>query len=60
LQDGGLGRLQSHEVSSYREEEVEQHAVPDDVLQEVTAALQELGPDNLQGEPAAAAAYGLN
>jgi hypothetical protein len=44
-------------VSSYREEEVEQHAVPDDVLQEVGAALQELGSDNLQGEaPAAAAA----
>ncbi|KAF8072575.1 poc1a [Scenedesmus sp. PABB004] len=44
----GLGRLQSHEVSSYREEEVEQHAIPEDVLQEVAAALPELGPDNLQ------------
>jgi hypothetical protein len=73
LQDGGLGRLQSHEVSSYREEEVEQHAIPEDVLQEVATQLQELGPDNLQGEhasssktssktcsrPAAAAAAGL-
>jgi hypothetical protein len=37
-------------VSSYREEEVEQHTVPEDVLQEVAGQLQELGPDNLQGE----------
>eukprot|EP00879_Flechtneria_rotunda_P013235 GHRR01013820.1.p1 GENE.GHRR01013820.1~~GHRR01013820.1.p1 ORF type:complete len:230 (+),score=113.22 GHRR01013820.1:279-968(+) len=44
----GLGRMQSHEVSSYREEEVEQHAIPEDVLQEVAAQLQELGPENLQ------------
>lgn len=35
-------------MSSYREEEVEQHAIPEDVLQEVAEALQQLGPDNLQ------------
>uniref|UniRef100_A0A383VNB0 Bromo domain-containing protein n=1 Tax=Tetradesmus obliquus TaxID=3088 RepID=A0A383VNB0_TETOB len=46
--EGGLGRLQSHEVSSYREEEVEQHAIPEDVLQEVAGQLQELGQENLQ------------
>jgi hypothetical protein len=53
LQDG-LARLPSHqEVSSYREEEVTQNErpIPEDLLQFVAEQLQELGPDNLQGEP---------
>lgn len=49
----GLPRLPSHqEVSSYREEEVTQNEqpIPEDILQFVAEQLQELEPDNLQGE----------
>jgi hypothetical protein len=42
--------LQSHEVSSYREEEVEQHAINEEWLTDVATKLQELQPENLQGE----------
>jgi hypothetical protein len=41
--------LQSHEVSSFQEEEVEQHAIPEEWIAEVAELLQSLEPDNLQG-----------
>lgn len=43
-----LRRMQSHEVSSYREEEVDQHEIPQEVLAEVAEKLQELQPANLE------------
>jgi hypothetical protein len=43
-------RAQSHEASSYREEEVEQHTIPENGLEWVGEHLQSLDPDNLQGE----------
>jgi hypothetical protein len=44
--------LASHEVSSYREEEVTQNErpIPEDIMQFVAEQLMELGSDNVQGE----------
>lgn len=57
--------MQSHEVSSYREEEVDQHEIPQEILAEVAEKLQELQPANLEGEgrcgpPPARAVKGSN
>lgn len=51
LQDG-LNRLASHEVSSYREEEVTQNErpIPEEIMQFVAEQLMEMGGDNVQGE----------
>eukprot|EP00878_Enallax_costatus_P020012 GHUV01021139.1.p1 GENE.GHUV01021139.1~~GHUV01021139.1.p1 ORF type:complete len:423 (+),score=99.73 GHUV01021139.1:240-1508(+) len=43
-----LRRMQSHEVSSYREEEVDQHEIPQEILAEVAEKLQELEQANLE------------
>ena len=42
--------MQSHEVSSYREEEVDQHEIPQEILAEVAEKLQELEQANLEGQ----------